>query len=58
MRVVVVDDSVPCRRAASDVVRLSEGFELSGVACSGAEAVALAEKLEPDLVLLDIRMRG
>ena len=57
VRVVVVDDSVPCRRAASDVVRLSDGFELSGVACSGAEAIALTEKVEPDLVLLDIRMR-
>jgi DNA-binding NarL/FixJ family response regulator len=57
VRVVVVDDSVHCRRAASDVVRLSVGFELSGVAGSGAEAIVLTGKVEPDLVLLDIRMR-
>ena len=58
VRVLVVDDSVPCRRAASDVVRVAEGFELTGAARSGAEAVAMTEKLQPDLVLLDVRMRG
>ena len=55
--VVVVDDSADCRRAAADVVRVAEGFELAGAARSGAEAVALTERLQPDLVLLDIRMR-
>ena len=54
---VVVDDSDHCRRAASDVVRHAEGFELCGVAGSGAEAIAMAESLEPDLVLLDVRMK-
>ena len=58
IRVLVVDDSVPCRRAASDVVRTADGFELTGAACSGAEAVAMTEKLHPDLVLLDVRMNG
>ena len=58
VRVLVVDDSIPCRRAASDVVRVADGFELSGAARSGAEAVVLTEKLEPDLVLLDVRMQG
>ena len=58
VRVLVVDDSVPCRRAASDVVLVADGFELSGAACSGAEAVVMTEKLHPDLVLLDVRMNG
>ena len=58
VRVLVVDDSVPCRRAASDVVRVADGFELTGAARSGAEAVALTEWLQPDLVLLDVRMNG
>ena len=58
MRVLVVDDSVPCRRAASDVVRLADGFELTGAARSGAEGVAMAASLRPDLVLLDVRMAG
>jgi chemotaxis response regulator CheB len=58
VRVLVVDDSVPCRRAASDVVRTAHGFELTGAARSGAEAVVLTERLRPDLVLLDVRMNG
>jgi DNA-binding NarL/FixJ family response regulator len=58
VRVLIADDSAPYRRAASDVVRDTEGFELTGVARSGDEAVALTEKLEPDLVLLDVRMPG
>jgi chemotaxis response regulator CheB len=58
VRVLVVDDNVPCRRAASDVVRVADGFELSGAARSGAEAVVMTEKLHPDLVLLDVRMNG
>jgi len=57
VRVLVVDDNVPCRRAAAAVVRRSDGFELSGTARSGEEAVRLSETLEPDLVLLDVRMR-
>jgi chemotaxis response regulator CheB len=58
VRVLVVDDSVPCRRAASDVVRTAHGFELTGAARSGAEAVVMTERLRPDLVLLDVRMDG
>jgi len=58
VRVLVVDDSVPCRRAASDVVRTTDGFELTGAARSGSEAVLMTERLAPDLVLLDVRMNG
>ena len=58
MRVLVVDDSVPCRRAVCDVVRAAEGFALAGSASSGEEALALVERLDPDLVLLDVRMDG
>jgi chemotaxis response regulator CheB len=58
VRVLVVDDNVPCRRAACDVVRAAAGFDLAGAARSGEEAVELAVLLQPDLVLLDIRMDG
>ena len=53
---LVVDDNVPCRRAAADVVRHADGFELTGTARSGEEAVRLSETLEPDLILLDVIM--
>src|SRR5215472_6650624 len=58
VRVLVVDDSVPCRAAVCDVVRATDGFELVGEVGSGEEAVELAQRVAPDLVLLDIRMDG
>ena len=36
----------------------SAGYEVAGTAFSGLEAVAMARKLKPDLVLMDIKMSG
>jgi DNA-binding NarL/FixJ family response regulator len=58
VRVVVADDQAPFRRAARAVLAADEEFELVGEARSGEEAVAAAQRLEPDLVLLDIKMAG
>ncbi len=57
-RVVIADDHEEFRRAACAVVVATPGFELVGEATSGEEAVALAERFGPDLVLMDIRMAG
>jgi DNA-binding NarL/FixJ family response regulator len=56
--VLVVDDQAPFRLAARAVVRRAEGFDLAGEAGSGEEAVALAQELHPELVLMDINMPG
>jgi DNA-binding NarL/FixJ family response regulator len=56
--VLVVDDQAPFRFAAKAVLRRLPGFELTGEAASGAEAIALVEELHPDLVLMDINMPG
>ena len=40
------------------VVEMSEGFEVIGEAESGEEGVALAAKLHPDLVLMDVYLPG
>ena len=58
IRVVVADDQAPFRRAVRMLLARTDGFELVGEAMSGEEAVSLAVSLEPDLVLMDIRMRG
>lgn len=58
VRVVIADDSAEFLRAASDVVRSVDGFELAGVAETSEDAVATVVSLEPDLVLLDVRMPG
>ena len=57
-RVLVADDQAPFRRAARSVLGASADFELVAEATSGEEAVALADALRPDVVLMDIKMPG
>jgi DNA-binding NarL/FixJ family response regulator len=54
-RVLVVDDHPSFRRCACTLLT-AEGFEVVGEAGDGATALALAEQLDPQLVLLDIRL--
>ena len=56
-RVLVVDDSMLMRRMVKDTLR-SDGWEIVGEASNGQEAVEQFEKLQPDIVTLDIIMPG
>jgi DNA-binding NarL/FixJ family response regulator len=56
-RVLIVDDH-PLTRDALASLLLQGGFEVVGDAADGAEAVARAAELQPDLVLLDLSMPG
>lgn len=56
--VVTVDDQEVFRRALASLIEATPGFQQVGEANSGAEALALARELQPDLVLLDVRMPG
>jgi DNA-binding NarL/FixJ family response regulator len=56
--VVTVDDQAVFRSAARDVIDATPGFEAVGEAASGEEALALLERIEPGLVLVDVRMPG
>jgi DNA-binding NarL/FixJ family response regulator len=58
VRVLVVDDQDPYRRAMSVVVDSTEGFVVVGAVASGEESVAASAELEPDLVLMDINLPG
>src|SRR4051812_26870723 len=58
VQVLVADDSDAYLRAAVRVVGQADGFEIAGVALSGEEAVKLVAEIEPDLVLMDVRMPG
>ena len=54
IRVLVVDDDFMVARVHRGFVERVDGFEVVGVAHTGAEALRLADELEPDLVLLDL----
>jgi len=53
--VLVVDDSAIMRRTVGSAL-LSDGFNVCGEASDGQEAVELAGKLSPDLIILDVSM--
>jgi DNA-binding NarL/FixJ family response regulator len=56
VRVLVIDDNEACRAALAEVVSTAEQFTLAGCADSGQEALQLLPRLDPHLVLLDVRM--
>jgi len=58
VRVLVVDDSPECRAALAAVVAAAPGFDLAGTAGCGEDALALLSQVEPELVLVDVRMPG
>jgi DNA-binding NarL/FixJ family response regulator len=54
--VLIADDQALVRGGLRMIVEAQEDMEVVGEAGNGAEAVATAERLEPDVVLMDIRM--
>ena len=52
-RVLVVDDHAGFRATARRVLE-ADGWSVIGEAADGASAIAAAQRLEPDVVLLDI----
>ena len=56
IRVVVADDHPIVRAGIVGLLESEPGIEVIGEAVDGAEAVALAAELRPDLVLMDLRM--
>jgi DNA-binding NarL/FixJ family response regulator len=56
IRVLLADDQRVVREGLGTLLGLLEGIELVGTAADGEEAVALAGDLDPDVVLMDLRM--
>jgi len=57
-RVLVVDDHALFRKGVAGLLRDTEGFTVVGEARDGREAVAKAQALTPDVVLMDVYMPG
>ena len=55
---MVVDDQPSFRRAARALINTTSGFESVGDADCGMEALRRADRLRPDLVLMDVYMPG
>jgi DNA-binding NarL/FixJ family response regulator len=58
VRVLAVDDQPLFLEAARALVSHTAGFELVGESRDGASAIDLARDLDPDLVIVDVRMKG
>ena len=56
-RILIVDDHPLTREALASLLE-QHGFNVVGQASDGAEAIAAASRLRPDLVLLDLTMPG
>jgi len=53
---IVEDEGILAKHISSDLINL--GYEVIGITASGESAVELAQSLGPDLVLMDIKLKG
>jgi DNA-binding NarL/FixJ family response regulator len=58
VRVLIADDHPIVREGLRRLLSLEEDVEVVGEAGDGEETVSMVEKLDPDVVLLDLRMPG
>lgn len=56
LKVIVVDDDALIRDSLSLILDMEEDFQVTGTATNGQEALELCRRLQPDLVLMDVRM--
>ena len=58
LTILIADDHPVFRKGLRALLSTMSNVELVGEAASGEEAITLAEKLQPDVVLLDLQMPG
>ncbi len=56
MKMIVVDDDALIRDSLKLILEMEEDFEVAGTAANGQEALELCGRLQPDMVLMDVRM--
>jgi DNA-binding NarL/FixJ family response regulator len=58
LRILIADDHLLFRDGLRALLKAAPDMELVGEAATGDEAVALAETLQPDVILMDLKMPG
>lgn len=56
--VLVIDDHPLFRKGAADLIAMDSSLRMIGEASSGEEGLERALALKPDLILLDLQMKG
>jgi DNA-binding NarL/FixJ family response regulator len=58
IRILIVDDQVITRQGLRILLATTPGIEVIGEAANGAEVIELAASLQPDVILMDLKMPG
>jgi DNA-binding NarL/FixJ family response regulator len=58
IQLILVDDQELVRAGLHRILRERDGFDVVAECADGAAAVAAAERLHPDVVVMDVRMKG
>ncbi len=58
IRIMIIDDHPVVRTGLAAMLSTQPGIDVVGSASSGMEALALLEKIAPDVILIDLRMPG
>lgn len=57
-KIILIDDHPLMRQGMRQILSLEENLEVVGEASNGTDGVALALEKEPDLIILDLNMKG
>ncbi|HDR1468544.1 TPA: response regulator [Pasteurella multocida] len=58
MKVLIIDDHPLMRRGIKQLMELAPNFEVVADAGNGSEGISLALQTQPDLIILDLNMKG
>ena len=58
IKVVIIDDEELIRAGISAILSNTDGMQVIGQGASGEEAIQLCRSLNPDIILLDVKMPG
>lgn len=58
IKVLLVDDHALFRKGVRQIISINPNFEIVGEAASGQEGLDLAQEILPDMVLIDLNMKG